>query len=83
MSATMLTAQEVAVRMKVSIDTVRTLIGSGALDAEDWSATGKRHQWRISEEALQKFRESRSSAESQPVVRRSRPKTPAGVKQFF
>lgn len=76
-----LTPDEVASRLRVTSEQVRSLIRKGILRAINVGAGGKRPLYRISSEALQDFI-NRDCTPSSPVVKR-RTRKPAFTPDFF
>lgn len=52
----LLTVRQVANELNCSVTHVYNLIGADEIDAQNIAADGKRKSWRISSEALERFR---------------------------
>jgi hypothetical protein len=80
-------ANEVAVILRVRIETVLAYIAKRqlrALNVASPQSRGRRPRWRITEEALDAFLASRSTAPApQPIPRRRRKESAAGVTNYF
>jgi hypothetical protein len=78
------TVKQVAGERGVKADVVLRWIRTGSLEAIDISADGRhRPRWRISTAALAEFDRRRSSSNRIPVKATRRPRTPAGVVEYF
>lgn len=74
----LLTVQEAAREAKVSSRTIRRLIQSGRLQASDFGTGGRRHDWRITPQALATVSPVAASPmpPARPTRRRHRPSPP-------
>jgi excisionase family DNA binding protein len=79
------TTSEVAARLRVGEDKIRTAIANGELKAVDLAARGsKRPRWRISPEDLEAFLAARASGGSKPAPRPAPRRTlKSSGKQWF
>jgi hypothetical protein len=77
------TVAEVAGQRGLKQEVVLGWIRRGDLEAVDVSVCGRRPRWRISTAALAEFDRRRSSSNRIPVKATRRPRTPAGVVEYF
>lgn len=71
----MLTKTAIAKRLGVSIETVNNWINSASLRAVDVSRSGSRNpRWRVTEESLSDFLESRSSLTKPKIQAMTKPR---------